>query len=114
MSSYLNAVLSIARAAGQEILNVQLDDVETKDDGSPLTRADMASHRCIMDQLSTISQDIEIISEEGDTEDITENPPETFWLIDPLDGTKEFIKGNGEYTVNIALIQKARPVLVVI
>jgi 3'(2'), 5'-bisphosphate nucleotidase len=114
MTQILDAVLSIARAAGQEIRNIQLDDVKTKEDGSPLTRADMASHECIMEELGTVSPNIEIVSEEGDNEHIVSDPPSTFWLIDPLDGTKEFIKGNGEYTVNIALVEDARPVMGVI
>lgn len=114
MTQILDAVLSIALAAGQEIRNIQLEDVKTKEDGSPLTRADMASHECITDELGTVSPNTKIVSEEGDNERIVSDPPSTFWLIDPLDGTKEFIKGNGEYTVNIALVENARPVMGVI
>ncbi|MGB1004779.1 MAG: 3'(2'),5'-bisphosphate nucleotidase CysQ family protein, partial [Salibacteraceae bacterium] len=88
--------------------------VEFKDDESPLTLADKASHNEIMKVLESESN-FPIISEEGGLPDYSERKSwETYWLIDPLDGTKEFIKRNGEFTVNIALIENGVPVFGVI
>ncbi|MFW5914899.1 MAG: 3'(2'),5'-bisphosphate nucleotidase CysQ family protein [Planctomycetota bacterium] len=109
----LESVVKIARDAGQDILGVSDEDVEQKEDGTPLTRADMASHRRITEELSNLSPH-PIMSEEGHPGEFLDSPPEVYWLVDPLDGTKEFVKGNGEYTVNIALIRNFRPVLGVI
>lgn len=114
LGSLLKDAIRIARAAGDDILEVCLDEVERKEDGSPLTRADMASHHRITGELARLSPSIPIVSEEGNVEEIRAAEPDVFWLVDPLDGTKEFIKGNGEYTVNIALIECGRPVLGVI
>jgi 3'(2'), 5'-bisphosphate nucleotidase len=84
--------------------------VEYKSDKSPLTLADQKSHETIMNVLTEF--DIPILSEEGkDTPYAQRKDWERFWVIDPLDGTKEFIKRNGEFTVNIALIENSRPVL---
>ncbi|MDH5755262.1 MAG: 3'(2'),5'-bisphosphate nucleotidase CysQ [Nitrospinota bacterium] len=87
--------------------------VMTKEDNSPLTLADLASHRHIIEKLRELTPDIPILSEES-TEDITYDMRRgwrRFWLVDPLDGTKEFIKRNGEFTVNIALMEDKHPVL---
>ncbi len=111
----LEQVKQIAQKAGQAILAVssQLGDVETKEDGSPLTRADMASHNAIQAGLEKLQPVLPILSEEGDLQkDIaTWN---AFWCVDPLDGTKEFVKGLGEYTVNIAIVDRGMPILGVI
>jgi 3'(2'), 5'-bisphosphate nucleotidase len=110
--------IAAAREAGRAILGVYSSDfaVERKADGSPLTLADKRSHDIIVKRLAAIPDaDIPVLSEEG--EDIpyeARKPWEYFWLIDPLDGTREFIKRNGEFTVNIALIREHRPVLGVI
>lgn len=99
--------------AGRRILEVYNRDfkVVSKEDSSPLTEADIASHKCIVAGLKSISGplgSIPIISEEGSIPDFSERSEwEAWWLIDPLDGTKEFVKRNGEFTVNIALV--ARP-----
>jgi 3'(2'), 5'-bisphosphate nucleotidase len=104
----------IARGAGAEIEAVRASraEVEQKADGSPVTAADRAAHRHIAKALDALRPDIPLISEEGDGE--RDIPGGRFWLVDPLDGTKEFIKGLGEYTVNIALIDQGEPLLGVV
>src|ERR1700754_3148925 len=110
----------IAKEAGAQILsiyNLLPEDMQVtlKDDQSPLTAADSLSHEIIFKQLSALTPHIPIISEEGkDIPYDTRKNWEYFWCVDPLDGTKEFIKHNGEFTVNIALIYKNRPVLGII
>lgn len=96
--------------AGEEIMKVYARefDVETKEDKSPLTEADRNSHLAIMAYLKDTG--IPILSEEGKEMSYAERKDwSTFWLVDPLDGTKEFIKKNGEFTVNIALIENGLP-----
>lgn len=110
----LEALRLIAEEAGRAITKIyQLDnfEIQTKSDHSPLTQADLASHNIIYNALSKLAPEIPILSEEGAKFKIDKS---TFWCIDPLDGTKEFIKRNGEFTVNIALIQNHVPVLGVI
>ncbi len=107
-------LVALARQAGDAILKVYATDfdVQAKDDDSPLTQADMASHRVIDAGLRALTPDIPVISEESGLPDFAERGQWTrYWLIDPLDGTKEFVKRNGEFTVNIALIENHRPVL---
>jgi len=110
--------LLAAKVAGDAILEVYDRDfgVEHKDDGSPLTLADRRSHEIIFDYLTTLpSEQLPVLSEEGKDIPYEERRDrDYYWLVDPLDGTKEFIKRNGEFTVNIALIHKGRPVLGVI
>ena len=110
-----------AKRAGEAILEVYGSDfeVEQKDDKSPLTLADKRSHEIIMDVLEqtiTVNNStVPILSEEGKEIPYDERKKwEYFWLVDPLDGTKEFVKRNGEFTVNIALIHKHKPVLGII
>ena len=112
----LDASKAIARRAGRAILEIASDigDVQAKEDGSPLTRADRASHDAIEAGLATLQPPCPVISEEGDLADVDSKSAGVFWLVDPLDGTKEFVRGLGEYTVNIALIEQARPILGVI
>lgn len=113
----LNQVIKTAVEAGQKILEFYETDVEviTKEDDSPLTKADLAAHHIILDNLKDISPDTPIISEESGIPDFDERKNwDQFWLVDPLDGTKEFIKKNGEFTVNIALIEGDKPVLGVV
>ena len=113
----IESVISIAKCAGQEILKIyKLDDVGiiNKKDNSPLTLADNASNDVICNQLKKLTPDIPILSEEGKDIPYSERKKwNTFWLIDPLDGTKEFIK-NGEFSVNIALINHFKPILGVV
>ncbi|MGN6152763.1 MAG: 3'(2'),5'-bisphosphate nucleotidase CysQ [Lysobacteraceae bacterium] len=105
-------VIALAQAAAADILEVydNVDDrafeVETKADASPLTAADLASHRRIVAGLQRLTPDIPVLSEESAVLPIGERRAWTrLWLVDPLDGTREFIKRNGEFTVNIALIE---------
>jgi 3'(2'), 5'-bisphosphate nucleotidase len=117
LSQLANAVVDIARQAGAEILKIYATDfdVETKADDSPLTAADRAAHQHIVAALTELTPDIPVWSEESATIDFAERSGwQQFWLVDPLDGTKEFIKRNGEFTVNIALIRGHEPVLGVV
>lgn len=110
-------IAGVAREAGRAILEVYDTDFEVKrkDDCSPLTLADTRSHRIIADSLRSRYPDIPVLSEEGRdvSFDIRRNW-DRFWLVDPLDGTKEFVKRNGEFTVNIALIENRMPVVGII
>ena len=113
----LNAVIKLAGKAGEEILAIYNTDfdVENKDDKSPLTAADMASHRTICDGLASLTPDLPVLSEESASIPYsTRKQWSRYWIVDPLDGTREFIKRNGEFTVNIALIDDHRPVLGVV
>lgn len=111
-------IIGIALKAGEIILNVYEGDdfgIERKEDYSPLTIADKQSHDLIISELEKIDPHTPIISEEGNHELYEKRKGwKTFWLVDPLDGTKEFIKRNGEFTVNIALIENGVPVFGVI
>jgi 3'(2'), 5'-bisphosphate nucleotidase len=110
----IDPVVALARKAGDAILEVYASDfdVQAKDDESPLTQADIASHRLIDAGLRELTPDVPIISEEsGLPEFDVRRQWSRYWLVDPLDGTKEFVKRNGEFTVNIALIEDHRPVL---
>jgi 3'(2'), 5'-bisphosphate nucleotidase len=103
------AVIALAREAAAEILAVYEGAfaVEHKDDRSPLTAADLASHRCIVARLQALTPGIPVLSEESRSMDIAQRRSwSRFWLVDPLDGTREFIKRNGEFTVNIALVEE--------
>jgi 3'(2'), 5'-bisphosphate nucleotidase len=114
---YLDEIKDVARLAGEKILEIYNTDfsVEQKDDKSPLTAADMASHKAIVARLQTLTPEIPVLSEESAKLPFEERSQwHTYWLIDPLDGTKEFIKRNGEFTVNIALIRDGVAVLGVV
>lgn len=118
MAINLPELLAIARQAGEDIMAVY-DSAEigasSKADNSPLTLADLASHRTIVDGLSKLAPYYPIVSEEAaDVAYAARSKWSNFWLVDPLDGTKEFIKRNGEFTVNIALIENGVPVLGVV
>ena len=113
----LNEVIRITVAAGREILSVyeQSYQIENKADGSPVTTADLCAHELIVRELSALTPNIPVLSEESSNIVASERLRwSAFWLVDPLDGTKEFIKRNGEFTVNIALIVNKKPVLGVI
>ena len=114
--SLLNIAITAALEAGKVILEIYKSDdfeVEVKGDNSPLTRADTASHNVIMSYLETT--DIPVLSEEGRDIPYKERKAwKQLWIVDPIDGTKEFIKRNGEFTVNIALIENQRPIIGVI
>lgn len=117
--SLAEKVVTIAQKAGEAILEVYTNDadfaVELKTDESPLTKADKAANEIIVAALQEITPDIPIVSEENKEIPYEERQHFTkSWLVDPLDGTKEFIKRNGEFTVNIALIENQMPVLGVV
>jgi len=114
----LNGVLNIAEQAGAKIMEIYRQDhfvVQEKADHSPLTEADMRSHQHICSELTKLTPDIPVLSEESDPEIAEQRHTwETLWLVDPLDGTKEFIGKSDEFTVNIALIHRNQPILGVI
>lgn len=114
----LDAVCALAGRAGQAILEVYARedfDVECKSDHSPLTAADLAAHRLIVAGLRELTPDIPVLSEESaDIAWATRRRWSRYWLVDPLDGTREFLKRNGEFTVNIALIDHHRSVMGVV
>lgn len=118
MENLLKVAIAAAHEAAEEIMRVYQDprqnfDIEVKSDKSPLTRADRAAHKCIVRHLSETG--IPILSEEGAHLPYEERKEwHRLWVVDPLDGTKEFIKKNGEFTVNIALVEDGSPVLGVI
>lgn len=112
--AFLDPLGQIARRAGDAILaiyNHRDVSVETKDDDSPLTEADLASHRLIVDSLNERWPDIPVLSEESTGITFEQRRQwSRYFLVDPLDGTKEFINRNGEFTVNIALVEHGVPV----
>jgi 3'(2'), 5'-bisphosphate nucleotidase len=113
----LPKVADISVAAGEEILAVYRQDfsVTRKDDNSPLTEADLRAHRLIVAALHKGWPQIPVLSEEdADIPYATRREWSRYWLVDPLDGTREFVKKNGEFTVNIALIVDGQPVLGVV
>lgn len=108
------ALIALAEEAGERIMRVYQRDfaVETKTDASPLTEADRASHEHILTRLRQLTPTLPVLSEEGGLPDYESRRQwPLYWLVDPLDGTKEFVKKNGEFTVNIALVEQGQPVL---
>lgn len=110
---FLELLKPVLRQASDEVLKIYRDksvDVVEKADQSPLTMADLTSHEIITRALTLLTPDIPIISEESkensDVQDVSR-----YWVVDPLDGTKEFIAGNGEFTINVALVSQHRPIL---
>jgi 3'(2'), 5'-bisphosphate nucleotidase len=113
-SRLIEALVPIVAAAGREILAVYKTDfdVVNKADDSPLTQADLAAHRVIKSGLTALAPDVPVLSEEAELPDFERRQTwSRYWLVDPLDGTKEFVNRNGEFTVNIALIEGHRTVL---
>jgi 3'(2'), 5'-bisphosphate nucleotidase len=114
----IDNIIEIAKDAGDKILEVynkKSFDYQLKIDNSPLTEVDIAAHNLIQQRLEEITPTIPILSEESSTISWQERKQwDYYWLVDPLDGTKEFIKKNGEFTVNIALIYQHEPVLGVV
>ncbi|HEY3809156.1 MAG TPA: 3'(2'),5'-bisphosphate nucleotidase CysQ [Steroidobacteraceae bacterium] len=117
LSAWLPAVIDIADAAGAEIMRIYQTafDVTLKQDRSPLTEADLAAQRIIGAGLKELTPDISMLGEESAPQQFEHRRQwQRLWLVDPLDGTREFVKRNGEFTVNIALIEHAEPVLGVV
>ncbi len=111
-------IIALASDAAARIMAIYDSEfaVEHKDDKSPLTAADMAAHHCIVEGLERLSPQIPVLSEESaeDVPAVVRRQWRQLWLVDPLDGTREFVKRNGEFTVNIALIDEGVPVLAVV
>lgn len=118
MDGRLDKVVAIAKVAGKKILeHYELSDVKvtSKDDNTPLTEADLAANDIIIQQLKSLSPELPILTEESCGIPFAErNEWNTYWLVDPLDGTREFIKHSGEFSVNIALIENGVSVLGVV
>ena len=117
MKSLIDPVVALAEQAGHAILEVYSTDfeVQSKEDESPLTQADLAAHRCIVAGLESLTPGMPIISEEEGLPAFAERGAwDRYWLVDPLDGTREFVNRNGEFTVNIALIENHSPVFGVV
>ncbi|MDX1512453.1 MAG: 3'(2'),5'-bisphosphate nucleotidase CysQ [Gammaproteobacteria bacterium] len=117
LNELCTAMVDIAERAGREILSVYGAgfDVRTKADATPVTEADERSERLILAELGRLAPDIPVIAEESVAQGrIPEIAGSPFFLVDPLDGTKEFVSRNGEFTVNIALVGNALPVLGVV
>jgi 3'(2'), 5'-bisphosphate nucleotidase len=113
----IDRLRDIAERAGKEIMEVYNSDfdVETKDDASPVTAADKRAEDLITKEIKAMTDAFPIVGEEAFSDGLAPRVGDgPFWLVDPLDGTKEFIKRNGEFTVNIALIEAGRPVVGVV
>ncbi len=116
LATLLQEVRPIAEEAGHATLRFYgTTDAVTKADGSPVTAADQAAEDILLPQLRALTPDIPVVSEEEAAHGLTpEITGRRFWLVDPLDGTKEFLSGNGEFTVNVALIEDGVPILGVV
>ena len=117
LATLLPDIVGLSERAGKNILEIYETDfsVERKEDDSPLTAADMAAHNTIVEGLKVLTPDIPVLSEESASIDYaTRKRWGNYWLVDPLDGTREFVKRNGEFTVNIALIENGRSVMGVV
>jgi 3'(2'), 5'-bisphosphate nucleotidase len=114
LQQWLTPTIQLTEAAGRRILQIYASafEVQQKTDKSPLTEADMASHEIISRGLHQLTPTIPVLSEESKYIDFAERQSwPTYWLIDPLDGTREFVKRNGEFAVNVALVHKHKVVL---
>ncbi|TGN39961.1 3'(2'),5'-bisphosphate nucleotidase CysQ [Marinobacter confluentis] len=117
LPSLVPKILKLADSASKKVLKIYTTDfkVNYKSDESPITAADLASHQIIVDGLKELTPDIPVLSEEGSDIPWEERSKwQRFWLIDPIDGTKDFTQRTGEFTVNIALIEAGEPVLGVV
>lgn len=112
----LDKIIAFCREAGTEILRFYHTDtpITYKEDRSPLTKADQASHELLEKALGGLMPAIPVVSEESSSETLAPRRRDRYWLVDPLDGTKEFLKRSGDFTVNVALIQDGYPALGVV
>ncbi len=115
-SPFMTSLLNLAVEAGRAIMGVYAGEAETrwKDDATPVTAADLAAEKIILAGLARLAPDIAVISEESASLKAGAPKQGKFFLVDPLDGTKEFLSRNGEFTVNIALVENSSPVAGVI
>ncbi|HEX7639421.1 MAG TPA: 3'(2'),5'-bisphosphate nucleotidase CysQ [Burkholderiaceae bacterium] len=113
LPSRLPELAALVRAAGEAVLAVRARGfaVETKDDDSPVTAADRQAEHILADGLARIAPGIPVVAEEAAAAGNIPDVSASFWLVDPVDGTKEFVQGSGEFTVNVALVECGRPVL---
>jgi len=112
----ISFLIQLAIRAGEEILKIYAEpfEAESKADGSPVTKADAAAEKIILEGLSDVFPEIPVVAEESVEAGNLPAVGDSYFLVDPLDGTKEFLKKNGEFTVNIALIEHGRPVFGVV
>jgi 3'(2'), 5'-bisphosphate nucleotidase len=116
-AALLPGIIALAREAGETVMRIYKGDhtVRRKADASPVTEADDASERIILDGLERLAPDIPAVSEEavsnGKVAFDHAAPPRRFWLVDPVDGTKEFVSRSGEFTINIGLVEDGKPIL---
>ena len=112
-SAFMQSLIGISLVAGREIMAIYATDFASKAKGdlTPVTEADEAAERIILDGLAKLDSSIPVISEEAASAGRIPETSDRFFLVDPLDGTKEFISRNGEFTVNIALVEQGLPVL---
>lgn len=115
-SALLESLLPLIRSAGEVVMEVYATDfaVHGKGDASPVTEADQRAEALILTGLAALLPDVPVVAEESVAAGVVPDVGERFWLVDPLDGTREFISRNGEFTVNIALVEAGRPVLGVV
>ncbi len=115
-AALLSEIVAVAHRAGEAILAIYRTDfdVEHKADASPVTQADLDAERIILEVLRQLTPDIPVVAEEEVSAGRVPDVGERFWLVDPLDGTREFLNRNGEFTVNIALIENRVPVMGVV
>ena len=117
-SHLLPDVVEIARASGQLILDIYQRgqfEKQIKDDNTPVTSADLAAHKLVMERLTQLTPDIPVLSEEDASVPLTERSQwKRYWLVDPLDGTQEFIAGSGDFATIIALVEDNRPIMGVV
>jgi 3'(2'), 5'-bisphosphate nucleotidase len=114
--AFADALLELCARAGAEIEReyhgARADEYREKSDDSPITRADIASHHCLLDGLARLAPGVPVLSEESSCAEIAgRHEWQRLWLVDPLDGTKEFLNRTGEFTINLALIDAGRPTL---
>lgn len=116
LDTLMQAIIPIVRSAGDTIMSIYSGDIQvkSKDDLSPVTEADVRAEAIILPALEALDGSIPIVSEEQASNGYIPQIGQRFWLVDPLDGTKEFINRNGEFTVNVALIENSVPILGVV
>ncbi|AQZ96490.1 3'(2'),5'-bisphosphate nucleotidase CysQ [Halopseudomonas phragmitis] len=116
LGEWLHTLIPLVRQAGEAVMNLYDSDLKVREkaDRSPVTAADMAAEAILVPALERIDQAIPVVSEEQAETGILPEVGECFWLVDPLDGTKEFISRNGEFTINVALIKAGEPILGVV
>jgi 3'(2'), 5'-bisphosphate nucleotidase len=115
-SEMLESVMKIVRVAGDVVLEVYGSDfsVLEKGDASPVTEADLRAESVLLEQLAALTPEVPIVSEEAAARGCVPSVEERFWLVDPLDGTKDFISRTGEFTVNVAMVESGQPTLGVV